>query len=576
MRTHPSLSTLTALLATLGVACTHDDRPFALRDVMVRDTDLTPVSVPCRPEPTKEDPNAQNCAPEEYVSPFVWDQVDNLVFARIARGLRVATHGESRNVNSMDEVPDSSWFTNKPITGPGSAAPGSCETADLLPGPDEVGSGAWVIDHGKDNGSTPGFRVVVPGKGKYMLKADDTGKPERSSAASVIGAAIYDAIGFNATCEQVVLIRKAQLTLTPNLTRIDNSGATTPFDADALDTVLKNTTQVAGGLQRFQASKWLGGATIGPFRYVGTRADDPNDVVPHEDRRDLRGSRLLAAWIDHWDAREQNSMDVWYASDAKHKKSSPGFVKHYILDTSDILGQEVGSYDLSRRLGHTYELDFADIGIALITLGAVEEPWDRAARTPGREQFGYFHVDDFSADEWRPFYPNPAHMRATERDNAWMARKIAALSPEDVHGYIMLGQWSDAAAAEYVYGVLMQRQRVILGRFLTRLSPLGDVAQDGKRICATDFARLREVDPVATYHYDVVQSHAGQAAMLATTVDEHSRVCFEPQPTGAGGSEHDDQRRVDFTIRNGSSASPIVLHAFDLGPAGFKLIGLTR
>ena len=75
----------------------------------------------------------------------------------------------------------------------------------MLPAPDEVTDGAWVIDHGKDNGATLGFRVDVPGKGKYMLKADDTGKPERASAASVIGAAIYDAVGFNTTCEQVVV-----------------------------------------------------------------------------------------------------------------------------------------------------------------------------------------------------------------------------------------------------------------------------------------------------------------------------------------------------------------------------------
>ena len=45
---------------------------------------------------------------------------------------------------------------------------------------------------GKDNGSTEGFRVEIPGKGRYMLKADDAGSPERASAASVIGADVVN------------------------------------------------------------------------------------------------------------------------------------------------------------------------------------------------------------------------------------------------------------------------------------------------------------------------------------------------------------------------------------------------
>src|SRR6185295_4863978 len=130
----------------------------------------------------------------------------------------------------------------------------------------------------------------------------------RASAASVIGAAIYHAIGFNTSCEQVVVLRKAQLQLKAGLKVVENSGVAHPFDDAALDRVLATTTQVPGGRVRMQASKWLPGLALGPFRYIGTRADDPNDVIDHADRRELRGGRVLAAWLDHWDAREQNSM----------------------------------------------------------------------------------------------------------------------------------------------------------------------------------------------------------------------------------------------------------------------------
>jgi hypothetical protein len=205
-------------------------RPFPLRAPLRVDTDLLPVSVPCRLDPgAKQDDSPWICAPREYVSPFVWDQVDNLWFAPLSRALSIEVAGEAVNANSLDEVPDSAWFTNRPRAHEVDAeadaeAPGACTADDVLPAPDRVHDGAWRIDHGKDNGSTLGFRVQVPEKGIYMLKADDQGKPERASAASVIGAAIYHALGYYTSCEQIVVLRRAQLALTPGLKVVENSG----------------------------------------------------------------------------------------------------------------------------------------------------------------------------------------------------------------------------------------------------------------------------------------------------------------------------------------------------------------
>jgi hypothetical protein len=565
------------LPALLVLACSSRPRPFPLRDPFLVDTDTHPVSIPCRPEPTKDDPHAQNCAPREYVSPFLWDQLDNLLFARVSRVLAVEATGEARNVNSLDEVPDSAWFTNRRPSPPSPDAPGACKPGDMLPGPDEVEPGSWVIDHGKDNGSTPGFRVDIPGKGKYMLKADEEKQPERASAASVIGAAIYHAIGYNTSCEQIVAVKKEQLTLTPGLVVIENSGVSHPFDEAALDEVLHKTTQLGDGVVRFQASKWLPGHAIGPFRYTGTRDDDPNDVIDHADRRELRGGRVLAAWLDHWDAREQNSMDIWLAVDKRHEKSSPGYVKHYILDTSDTLGEEVTLDDMSRRLGHTYEFDATDILDAVVTLGADEEPWDRAHHVAGERKFGYFSAADFDPVRWRPFYPNPAFIRATERDNAWMARKIAQFSPEDVRAFVALGRWSKQADADYVLRILLARQQKILRRYLTRISPIGDIHAEELQICGTDFARLRSVYPQQAFQYTVVERGYGLEAELPAIVGRDGRVCFTPRATHPGDvSDSDDRRRLELTIDNGTTAAPLVVHAYDLGPRGIKIVGLTR
>jgi hypothetical protein len=557
-------------------------RPFALLAPFVVDTDLRPVSVPCRPDPTPKEPHRTTCAPREYVSPFLWDQIDNIAFARLSSALSIEVSGEAVNVNSLDEVPDSAWFTNRPRSATkdvaNDEAPGACNPDDMLPTQDHVADGAWVIDHGKDNGSTLGFRVSVPEKGIYMLKADDQGKPERASAASVIGAAFYDAIGFYTTCEQVIVLRKAQLQLTPHLEVVDNDGVSHPFDERALDKVLASTTQVPEQLVRMQASKWLPGLALGPFRYVGTRADDPNDVIDHADRRELRGSRVLAEWLDHWDAREQNSMDIWMASEPEDKRSSPGHVVHYLIDTSDTLGGEMSVDDMSRRLGHSYELDFADIFGALVTFGAEDRPWDRAKRMPGREKFAFYRAQDFDPPRWKPAYPNPAFLRTTERDAAWMARLIARFSIDDIRGFVALGRWSDPGDGDYLTNILVERQRRILVRYLGKLSPLGDVhAVRGDQICATDFARMRAIAPPDAFDYTIVERGGGKAVALRAELAGDGALCFRTRAVVTGKlADGDPARRVTFEVRNGTRAGPLVIHAFDLGRRGMRVVGLTR
>lgn len=555
-------------------------RPFPLRAPFLVDTDLRPVSVPCRPDPSPKEARRRSCAPREYVSPFLWDHIDNTLFARLSRAFSVQVSGEAVNVNSLDEVPDSAWFTNRRHTGAvNRGAPGACSPDDLLPAHDRVRDGGWTIDRGKENGATRGFRVEVPGKGRYLLKADEPDRPERASAAAVIGAALYHALGFNTTCEQIVVIRPSQLALTPGLEFSDNDGVRHPFDERTLREVLASGTRLPGGLVRMQASRWLDGHVIGPFRYVGTRADDPNDVIDHADRRELRGNRVLSAWIDHWDAREQNSMDVWIASDPTDARSSPGYVLHYMLDTSDTLGGGVSRYSgLTSRLGYSYGLDFADIVRSLVTFGAEERPWDRASPVPGREKFGFFRARDFEPDDWKPMYPNPAFLRMTERDAAWMARLIARFSPDDIHRFAALGQWSDPGDADYLTGILVERRRRILVRYLGKLSPLGDVHPAGAdRICATDFARLRATAPPATFRYSIVERGGGKAVPLHAEVGDGGALCFRTRSIVAGELADDDPARiVTIEIRNGTPAGPLVLHGYDLGQRGVLVVGLTR
>jgi hypothetical protein len=572
------------LLVLASGSCAAADRTFPLRDPMNVDTDLRPVTVACRASPTPKDPHNVSCAPDVYVSPLIWDGTDNLVFRPLSEAVGIVHHGEAVNANSLDEVADSAWFTNRIGVHPmstGDVARGACSPALILD-PDGSADGTWLIDHGKTNGSSPGFRVNIPGKGKYLFKGEIRSQPERPSAASVIGAAVYEAAGFNTSCEQIVYFRPSLLKLAPGLKHQGNFGAMVPFDQKVVDKILADSPH-QGELVRMQASAWLSGYLIGPFGYTGTRADDPNDIIPHDDRRELRGGRLLAAWLDHFDAREQNSMDSWVTESAEGKgkpDASPGHVVHYYLDTSDCLGSEWDWEEISRRLGYSYVADWGDMARDLVTLGIPARPWDRVRRAPGFEIFGFFNVEEFEPDQWKNEYPNAAFSRMTERDGAWMARILARFTPEMVETFGGMGKFSDPRKAAYLTRVLQGRLDKILQRYLTRLSPLADVHVAGTdRLCAEDLAETRRLRPPEEFRYDARLASGTAAEQVPVTVQPAGGICVTLPHVAAEGGSRDDapERYVRVTIADGVAKGPLVAHLYDLGPMrGYRLAGIER
>jgi hypothetical protein len=561
-------------LLVLG-ACATGERRFALRAPMTLDTDLRPVTVPCRADPTPKDPKHVTCAPEPYVSPVIWDGADNLLFRPLSEALAFEATTESVNVNSLDEVPDSAWFTNRIGAHPMSIEDvqrGACEPAKLLD-PDVAPDGSWVIDKGKENGSSPGFRVAIAGKGKFMFKSDGA-VPEHASAASVVGAAAYNAVGFYTSCEQIVYIKRSLLKLTPGLRVTGNFLGGKPFDEKALDAVLAVTAR-RGALLRFQASSWLPGRLVGPFRYEGTRDDDPNDVIPHENRRELRGGALLAAWVDHFDAREQNSMDSWVVEKPSEGDSSPGHLVHFYLDTSDCLGSTWDWDEVTRRLGFSYIVDWGDLSRDFVTLGIPVRPWDRVKRLPGFEQFFYFDVDNFEADKWKNEYPNPAFSRMTERDGAWMARILSRFSPGAVKALAELANFTDHRQTDYLAYVLEGRLRKILERYLTHLSPVADLHVVDDRLCGVDLAEARALRDAESFRYT---AHT-KANWLPVARGPGGEVCVALSHVAADGGAPDDapERYLGVVVDDGVARGKLVAYLYDLGPSrGFRLAGVER
>jgi hypothetical protein len=553
-------------------ACAHDIRRFPLAPPVVRDQDLDAVALECRGSAEKPE-----CFPESYESSFAWDAADNSIYRPIAKFFQAEAYGESENVNAFDEVPDSSWFTNRigvrPMS-PEDVARGYCpEGPELGSNPPD---GSWVIDRGKDNGANPGFRVKALGT-KFMFKTDDT-QVERATAATVIASRLYYAAGFWAPCDSIVYFKKSALKLTPGLMVKANVGPPQPFDKARLDAVLAKTGR-RGELYRATASRWLPGKALGPFKYEGVREDDPSDVIVHENRRDLRGGKLIAAWLNHFDSREQNTMSTWLPANPDDPKS-PGHVRHWYIDLGDCFGSEWTVDGFSRQHGHAYILDVGYMLEDFGTLGLVSRPWDRARREPGFEIFGYFSARDFDPENWRGEYPNPAFGRMTEADGAWAARIIARFTPDHITAAVGTGNFTKPEHSAHLARILIERQRILLFRYLTKLSPLTDATLSGGQLCALDLARTSALFPAERFRYEAtVARGGGDARPVPTTRVGDGRVCLPlvtSQPAGRASAD-DPRRYVVVSIKNGISAGPILLHFYDLGSErGLRLVGIER
>ncbi len=572
-----------AALSLCAVGCGSSVRRFPLRDPLLADDDTLARPFPCRPNPDqkKKDDPKEICTPEEYKSSFAWDAADNTIFRPVSRFFAVDPGGESLNVNALDEVPDSAWFTNrigKKSMTVAEVSKGFCDEKVLDP---KGADGSWVIDQGKPNGANPGFRVKVEGVGKFMLKSDPPDQPERATGATAIAARLYYAAGWWAPCDSVVYVRKSILKLTPGLNVTDNSGVTKPFDQAALDKVLDGASH-RGELVRMVASKWLPGPALGPFKYDGVRDDDPADVVEHEDRRDLRGARVMAAWLNHFDTREQNTMDTWQAADKKNATGSPGHVRHWYIDLGDCFGSEWAWEGISRRLGHAYYLDFGYVLEDFATFGLIERPWERAERSPEGNIFGFFSAKDFVVDEWRGGYPNPAFSRMTEHDGAWAARIIARFTEEEVAAAIKVGDYTDPKHTAFLMREVRTRQILLLQRYLSKLSPITDLVVKDDQLCGVDLARAPGVFPNVAFAYSADVSRGDDLdprTGLVTRASIDGKVCVTLTHAAPDGGANDDDasRYMIVHMANGHAKGLLRAHLYDLGPKkGFKLVGIER
>ena len=390
-----------------------------------------------------------------------YDFFQNLMFTPGDVAAKRGAPVPAKAVNTLGEVPDSEWYTNRHF--------GRTMTADeLLRGPGNVeppaANGPWLVVSAKNEGITPGFTIVDPKGLRYLLKFDPVSNPEMASAADVISSKFFYALGYNVPENYIVRFRPEQLKIDGKTKFTDHYGKRRVMTERDMQDVLAKIAVSEDGSIRALASRFIPGSPVGPFRYHGTRTDDPNDTVPHEHRRDLRGLKVFASWLGHDDSKSLNTLDTLV------EENGIKFVKHYLIDFGATLGSASCGPN-SPRSGSDYLFQWGPASKQFLSFGFAVPKWARA-KYPELPAVGAFEYELFDPEQWVPEYPNPAFSNMDDDDAFWAARQVMAFTDDDIRAIVRTGEYSDKRAEDWVVRCLIERRNKIGRAFFKRVLPV--------------------------------------------------------------------------------------------------------
>ena len=407
-------------------------------------------------DPIAREPESQDASKAQ---PYSWSSLYEMTTNLFVTAGHEPSGLRAQNINTIDEVPDSSWFTNRV----GSTRIG---VEDLVRGPNHgtpPDPSRWTLTREKTSGSHPGF-TARDGKGEtWFLEFDPPYFPEGATGAVEVATKIFWALGYNQVESFLTTFDPKRVEFDPKATIRRPSGARTRFTHDDMNSILERVARKADGTYRIIAGRLLPGRVLGGFQYDGTRPDDPNDVVAHEHRRELRALRVFGAWTNLTDLKASNTIDTIVTENGR------SIVKHYLQDVGSTFGMcnDLHEWDLSYE--HFYQ---GDTSLRrLFSFGFAFSPWQTIEYVE-YPSIGKFEGDRFDPRAWRPQTPTRAYQEMRDDDAFWAARRVAAFTDEMIRAVVHTGEYSDPAAEKYLADVLIKRRDKVTSAYLTAVNPI--------------------------------------------------------------------------------------------------------
>ena len=443
---------------------------FADRAVLWKDTDDKPVPMPAPREP-----------------PYHWIAIRDAAFLPLDRSLSLDYAREATNVNAVDETPDSSWWTDR------RRVPGQARPRNL--GEEEMARGAFLdrprpvmpltVTKGKDKGGNLGFIVKDALGRQFAIKIDPPDYVSLETSTEVVVSRLAWAGGWNVPAESIIDLHVGDLLLSPKASTVNESGDKVPLDKEHFRELLARAPTAADGSIRALASLWIEGSIIGPYTYYGRQADDGNDRIPHQDRRDLRGYGVFCAWVNNIDTTDINTLDSYVGDKGR------GHVVHWQQDVGGSFGGRAGGAMDYWMGSDTYFSPGRIVG-SFLSFGIAYRAWEgetvrgrRARMLALYPEVGWFDDVSFEPRDWAPIFDNPAFIRATPRDRYWAAKRILQIGQDELRAAIAEGRYR-RAAAERLFEVLWHRREKILRGYLSDVPPLDYFRVENGQLCWDD------------------------------------------------------------------------------------------
>ena len=422
---------------------------------------LTPIEKFHADDPVSVEPETQDAS---AVTPWTIDLFVDLAINLFGRPGDDAIGVRAGNVNTIDEVPDSSWFTNRIHTRPVSID-------EAVRGPRSgtgPAAGIWTVIAAKEVGVAPGFTISDEAGETWFISFDARGYPEAATGAILVANGIFWTLGYWQPETFLASVRPEDVVIGDTATTTPPSGRVRRMRRDDLEAIWRRAHRGPDGSFRAVAARRLPGDPLGGFRYHGTRPDDPNDVVPHEHRRELRALKVFGAWTNLVDMKAGNTLDMLVRIEGR------GIVRHYLQDVGSTFGTgAIGPREYDEGWEHLYEPDL--LWKRLVAFGLVMRPWQTAdyVESPA---VGRFEGVVFDPVTWKPRVPTASFRHAQPDDLFWAARRVMAFGDDMIRALVHTAGFSDPAAEQHLAEVLIQRRDKIGAAYLIAVHPLVNFA----------------------------------------------------------------------------------------------------